>query len=141
MTRLYADRGVENAEKEPEFTPLKTDIEVWRGEAPGAGFEAAYAMAAPIAGDELRLRERRDHASLNLIAAASQEAQTLFEMSQSLGVSLSLSETISVLASRLHRLIPFDSCALYLKTGDTLGLRYVDGGECKVVFDGSDLDG
>ena len=131
MDELYAGRGAESEEKEPEFTQLKTDIEVWRGEAPGAGFEAVYASAAPAGAEEMRMRERRDHASLNLIAAASQEAQTLFEMSQSLGVSLSLSETISVLASRLHRLIPFDSCALYLKTGDTLALRYVDGENAK----------
>ena len=131
MDELYAGRGTESAEKEPEFTQLKTDIEVWRGEAPGAGFEAVFASAAPAGADDLRLREGRDHASLNLIAAASQEAQTLFEMSQSLGVSLSLTETVSVLASRLHRLIPFDSCALYLKTGEMLGLRYVDGENAK----------
>ena len=35
------------------------------------------------------------------------------------------------MASRLHRLIPFDSCALYLKAGDTLSLRYVDGENAK----------
>ena len=35
------------------------------------------------------------------------------------------------MASRLHRLIPFDSCALYLRTSDTLTLRYVDGENAK----------
>ena len=113
------------------FTPLNTDIDVWRGESPAAGFEESRTpVFAMQAGDGSR-RENGDHASLNLIAAASQEAQTLFEMSQSLGVSLSLSETISVMASRLHRLIPFESCALYLKVGDTLSLRYVDGENAK----------
>ncbi len=134
MDELYRGRAQEDAEKEPDFTPLKTDIEVWRGEAPGAGFEAGRATLYPAMQkntESVFAREMRDHASLNLIAAASQEAQTLFEMSQSLGVSLSLSETISVMASRLHRLIPFDSCALYLKTGDTLALRYVDGENAK----------
>ena len=82
-----------------------------------------------------RLRERPAiTCSLNLIAAASQEAQTLFEMSQSLGVSLSLNETVSVMASRLHRLIPFDSCALYLKVGDMLGAALCRWRECQVVY-------
>jgi diguanylate cyclase (GGDEF)-like protein len=66
-----------------------------------------------------------------LIAAASQEAQTLFEMSQSLGNSLSLKETISVMASRLHGLISFDCCALYLKVGDTLVAQHVEGEDAK----------
>ena len=134
MDELYAGRAKQDAEKAPEFTALNTDIEVWRGEAPGAGFEAGQvpAYASMQGGGERAMgKGRRDHASLNLIAAASQEAQTLFEMSQSLGVSLSLSETISVMASRLHRLIPFDSCALYLKAGDMLTLRYVDGENAK----------
>ena len=134
MDELYRGGAQEDAEKEPDFSALKTDIEVWRGEAPGAGFEdgrAATYASTQKSGDKEFGRATRDHASLNLIAAASQEAQTLFEMSQSLGVSLSLSETITVMASRLHRLIPFDSCALYLRSGDTLSLRYVDGENAK----------
>ena len=116
------------------FTPLNTDVEVWRGKAPGAGFEDGRANAQTLKtmGSEAAHHDKvKDIASLNLIAAASQEAQTLFEMSQSLGESLSLSETVSVMASRLHRLIPFDSCALYLKVGDSLSLRYVDGENAK----------
>ena len=114
------------------FTPLNTEVEVWRGIAPGAGFEVGSEENAPPRGtfpeDE---RRGGDSAfgieSLNLIAAASQEAQTLFEMSQSLGNSLSPSETVSVMASRLHRLIPYEVCALYLKQGDTVVSRFLDG--------------
>ncbi len=128
---LYANRQ-EETEQEPDFTALKTDIEVWRGHAPGAGFEEGRGGGLSLVGRADASPERsRNLASLHAIAAASQEAQTLFEMSQSLGVSLSLTETVSVMASRLHRLIPFDSCALYLKVGDTLELRYVDGEKAK----------
>ncbi len=134
LDRLYARLGDEEVVEDRTFTPLRTDIEVWRGEAPAAGFEEgrvpAFAMH-PLGSEATLRKERSDNASLNLIAAASQEAQTLFEMSQSLGVSLSLTETISVMASRLHRLIPFASCALYVKAGDTLALRYVDGENAK----------
>ncbi len=119
-----------------DFVPLNTGIEVWRGESPGAGLEhgdagTEMAESARESGVEHRGDRSNGITSLNLIAAASQEAQALFEMSQSLGNSLSLNETISVMASRLHSLIPFDSCALYLRTGDALVAQYVDGEESK----------
>jgi diguanylate cyclase (GGDEF)-like protein/putative nucleotidyltransferase with HDIG domain len=116
------------------FTPLNTQVEVWRGEAPGAGFEGSRSSSSgshALARESTGFSGSKDIASLNLIAAASQEAQALFEMNQSLGVSLSLTETISVMASRLQRLIAFDSCALFLRTAETLSLRYVDGENAK----------
>ncbi|HUB02341.1 MAG TPA: HD domain-containing phosphohydrolase [Terriglobales bacterium] len=48
------------------------------------------------------------------IASARQEAQTMFELSQDLGNSLSLGETLSVLSMRLRRLIPYDSMVVFL---------------------------
>lgn len=114
-----------------EFIPLKTEVAVWRGDAPGAGFEAQNGASEQngktTTSDKERSPVETATASLNLIAAASQEAQTLFEMSQCLGNSLSLQETISVMASRLHRLIPFECCALYLKVEDAVVLQHVDG--------------
>ncbi len=118
------------------FTPLQTEVEVWRGLAPGAGFEAgsdenAPARAAVLIEDERRGEPPSGVESLTLIAAASQEAQTLFEMSQSLGNSLSPNETVSVMASRLHRLVPYGVCALYLRQGDTLTSRFLEGEQAK----------
>ncbi|MGI4829296.1 MAG: HD domain-containing phosphohydrolase [Janthinobacterium lividum] len=119
-----------------DFVPLNTEVEVWRGMAPGAGFEAGSDENAPArtslqVDDERRVEATSGMESLTLIAAASQEAQTLFEMSQSLGNSLSPNETISVMASRLHRLIPYQVCALYLRQGDTLVSRFTDGEQAK----------
>jgi diguanylate cyclase (GGDEF)-like protein/putative nucleotidyltransferase with HDIG domain len=105
---------------EQAFIPLNTEVDVRRGLAPGAGFERD---------DEGATSAATGIASLNLIAAASQEAQALFEMSQSLGNSLSLTETVSVMASRLRKLISFDCCALYLKSDDTLLPKYIDGAD------------
>jgi len=117
------------------FVPLNTGVEVWRGESPGTGLEHGGGGPEAESAWEGRVERKGDRSngitSLNLIAAASQEAQALFEMSQSLGNSLSLNETISVMASRLHSLIPFDSCALYLRNGDALVAQYVDGEESK----------
>ena len=112
------------------FTPLNTEVEVWRGAAPGAGFEMGSngKIPADLESDlEKEHRTETQAASLSLIAAASQEAQTLFEMSQSLGSSLSPGETVSVMASRLRQLIPFNVCAVYLRHGDSLDRRYFDG--------------
>ena len=119
-----------------EFIPLNTEIDVWRGLAPGAGFEQDHHQTETIKGSAeseafTKSGSSTAIASLNLIAAASQEAQTLFEMSQSLGNSLSVNETFSVMASRLRRLISFDCCALYLKVGDTLIPQYVEGEDAK----------
>ncbi len=116
------------------FTPLNTEVEVSRGIAPGAGFEAGSDTATPkraVQEDERRGEPPNGIESLSLIAAASQEAQTLFEMSQSLGNSLSPNETVSVMASRLHRLIPYNVCALYLRQGDVLNSRFIEGDQAK----------
>src|SRR6202790_930534 len=51
---------------------------------------------------------------LSSIASARQEAQTMFELSQDLGNSLSVGETLSVLSVRLRKMIPYDSMAVFL---------------------------
>ncbi len=114
------------------FTPLNTEVEVWRGLAPGAGYEAgstenAKAKPQPTKGEARHPEVHGGISTLTLIAAASQEAHSLFEMSQSLGDSLSPNETVGVLASRLRQLIPFEVCALFVKQGDALEPRFIDG--------------
>ncbi len=115
------------------FTPLNTEVDVWRGVAPGAGYEAGSEISTATvvslaASAEGRLGETPEGvSSLMLIAAASQEAQTLFEMSQSLGNSLTSDEAVAIMAFRLRRLIPFDVCAFYLRQGDFLEARFIDG--------------
>jgi len=61
------------------------------------------------------------------IAAARQEAQTLFELSQDLGASLSLDETLSVFAVKLRRAMPYDAIAIYVRHDDELVPEYVNG--------------
>ncbi len=95
---------------------LSTELKVERGLAPAAGFEK---LATPQPGSQT--------AFLTSIAAARQEAQTLFELSHDLGNSLSLDETLSVLAVRLKRLVPFDSVATYILRGEELLPEHVSG--------------
>ncbi len=111
------------AEK-PAFTPLNTEVEVWRGLAPGAGFEAGSdenasthpeGVSEDLYGDGLDAVE-----TLVRIASASQEAQTIFEMVQAFGHSFRFDEVLSITSARLATFIPHAACALYLKEGDAV---------------------
>src|SRR5208282_1647738 len=82
---------------------------------PAAGFEAQGSRQLP------------ERSFLSSIAAARQEAQTLFELSQDLGASLSLGETLSVFAVKLRRAMPYDAIAIYVRHGDELVPEYVNG--------------
>src|SRR5205085_571905 len=73
---------------------LSKDLKILRGEAPAAGFERNDREPTAVA------------SPLSSIAAARQEVQMLFELTQDVGSSLSLHETLSVVASRLNRLVP-----------------------------------
>ena len=64
---------------------------------------------------------------LSHIAAARQEVQDLFELAQDLGSSLSLNETLSLLAIRLKRIIPYDALAIYVPRDNVLKPEYVSG--------------
>lgn len=94
--------------------PLCTDFRIERGQSPATGFEEA---APPDPSGDF----------LSLIASARQEVQLLFEVAHDLGASLSLSETLSMLALRLKRMIPYDSIAIYIRREDRLYPEHVNG--------------
>ena len=98
-------------------TPLSTEIKIERGLEPAAGFENA-------AGQDTGLGETT---FLSSIAAARQEAQSLFELSQDLGASLSLGETLSVFSVKLKPMVPYDSIAIYILRDNELVAEYVNG--------------
>ncbi len=96
----------------PAAARLSKDVRVENGSAPGAGLEAGA---------------KHQPEFLTSIAAARQEAQTLYELTQDLGNSLNLHETLSVLDSRLQRLIPYDAMAVYVLRDGCLVPEYVNG--------------
>jgi len=101
---------------------LSKMVRVERGLAPATGFE----RHEPTGG-----AENADF--LTSIASARQEAQTMFELSQDLGVSLSLSETLSVLSMRLRRMIPYDSIAVFVNRNGWLLPELVSGENFKML--------
>ncbi len=99
---------------------LSREVRVERNSAPATGYEVSEERSlspAPTEGGDF----------LSSIAAARQEAQMLFELSQTLGNSLSLEDTLSVLSVRLKHMIPYHAIAIYILKGDTLVPEYVTG--------------
>jgi diguanylate cyclase (GGDEF)-like protein/putative nucleotidyltransferase with HDIG domain len=111
------EKLVESTFRRETVTSLSTEMKVEAGAAPAAGFEDITVKDAP--GQEATF--------LSSIAAARQEAQTLFELSQDLGASLSLGETLSVFSVKLRRLVPYDAIAIYVKRDAELVPELVSG--------------
>jgi diguanylate cyclase (GGDEF)-like protein/putative nucleotidyltransferase with HDIG domain len=114
---LHLEKLVEARFGRAVTAKLSTEVKVERGIAPATGFEEISVKTAP--GQEATF--------LSSIAAARQEAQTLFELSQDLGASLSLSETLSVFSVKLRRLVPYDAIAIYVRRDAELIPEYVNG--------------
>ena len=101
--------------KQKLSTEVKDQDKTQQNIKPAAGFEAQGK------------RQPAERSFLGSIAAARQEAQTLFELSQDLGASLSLGETLSVFAVKLRRAMPYDAIAIYVRHGEELVPEYVNG--------------
>jgi len=91
------------------------DYRVEKGDKPAAGFELNSG------------RSSGEKDFLSSIASARQEAQTLFELSQELGNSLSLDETLSLVSVRLRKLIPYDSFVTFVLKNNLLVPEFVSG--------------
>lgn len=117
LQRRYKELEDLAQRSDDEFTPsgFATDLRVERGLAPAAGFERGLEHS-PNESD-----------FLTSIASARQEAQAMFDLSQDLGNSLSLSETLSVLSMRLRKLIPYDSIAVFVNRNGWLLPQLVSG--------------
>jgi len=93
---------------------LSVNAHVEAGAAPDAGFEHGAASVP-----------EKDF--ISTISSARQEAQVLFELSQDLGSSLRLDDTLSVMAARLRRLTPYDAIAICLLEDSALVAAHVSG--------------
>jgi diguanylate cyclase (GGDEF)-like protein/putative nucleotidyltransferase with HDIG domain len=128
VVEIMARRYVELEQKAQARKPaekLSTEVKISNGLAPAAGFESSAQSS----------RETGKSSSVDFltsIAAARQEVQALFEISQDLGNSLSLDETLSVLAVRLRKIIPHHSLAIWVSRGDVLSPDYVSGDDFRL---------
>lgn len=106
--------------KVTQLAALSKDVKVERGLAPAAGFETASKQKAQAAAD-------RSADFIASIAAARQEVQGLFELAQELGNSLSLHDTLAMMAGRLRKMIPYDAVSIYVVRENVLKAEYFSG--------------
>jgi len=124
--KIYESRLKNGAE--PLRAPrLSHEVRIPPGKAPAAGFETSAGVRNGHS------REVAASDFLGSIANARHEAQTLFELVQSLGTSLSLDDTLSMMASRLGRLIEFDALAVYLIENGILKPKFVAGVDSRLL--------
>jgi diguanylate cyclase (GGDEF)-like protein/putative nucleotidyltransferase with HDIG domain len=119
LERRYIDleRMAQMSEDTSASLGLSRSVRVERGLAPATGLERSEPTHGMVDSADF----------LTSIASARQEAQTMFELSQDLGVSLSLSETLSVLSMRLRRMIPYESIAVFVNRNGWLLPELVSG--------------
>jgi diguanylate cyclase (GGDEF)-like protein/putative nucleotidyltransferase with HDIG domain len=122
MRRRYIEleRMATASGADKEKIKLSMDVKIERGRAPATGFaESAEEMVPPSvdAADD----------PLSSIAAATQEAQMLYELTQDLGNLLSLQEALAFVGVRMKRLIPYETIAVYIRRDDKLIPEYVSG--------------
>jgi diguanylate cyclase (GGDEF)-like protein/putative nucleotidyltransferase with HDIG domain len=116
IEKRYLELEQEVSRSESTKSPFPTVANSNRSVAPSAGF-AEVPNAAEV----------RATSFLASIVSARQEAQLLFELAQTLGNSLSLRETLSVVAVRLKEMVPHDLIVFYVCEGLKLTPRYVHG--------------
>jgi len=116
MERRYLELEEMVNTMETERRRLDLAPKVHRLVVPSSGF-------AEVANDA----EIRATSFLTSIISARQEAQLLFELAQTLGNSLSLKETLSVVAIRLKQMIPHDSIVFFVSQEGILIPEYVHG--------------
>ena len=102
-------------------SPFSREVRVERGLAPATGFEQCADST------------QNESDFLTSIASARQEAQAMFDLSQDLGNSLSLSETLSVLSMRLRKMIPYDSIAVFVNRNGWLLPELVSGENFRIL--------
>jgi diguanylate cyclase (GGDEF)-like protein/putative nucleotidyltransferase with HDIG domain len=116
MERRYLELEAMVNAMETERRRLDITPKIDRDAAPSSGYADAPNEA-----------EVRAASFLTSIISARQEAQLLFELAQTLGNSLSLKETLSVVASRLKQMIPHDAIAFYVCQSGLLIPEYAHG--------------
>jgi diguanylate cyclase (GGDEF)-like protein/putative nucleotidyltransferase with HDIG domain len=69
------------------------------------------------------------------IALAHREIYALYQIAQTMGTSLGIPDTMTVISSKLTRLVPFSTCALFLhtETTETLHCRFAVGVEAELL--------
>jgi diguanylate cyclase (GGDEF)-like protein/putative nucleotidyltransferase with HDIG domain len=100
-----------------------------RGPLPVLSSESAPMSGSPRAAAQTRASVFED------IAVAHREIYALYELAQSMGTTLGVTETMDHIASKLSRVVPFSTCALFLHSeeDDALQCRFASGIDAELI--------
>jgi diguanylate cyclase (GGDEF)-like protein/putative nucleotidyltransferase with HDIG domain len=108
---------LENLPKfEAEIAAHKEDLQPLLSPTTQAGLSEGARNAVPAAGLAQPASESPDY--LKQISAAHAEVATLYEMSQNFSANLNVEDAMTLTASHIGRMIPFTTCAFYLRQDD-----------------------
>ena len=114
---------------------LQAELERRGNAAPLPSMVTSGTAAEGRAGDDLPIETRTAGHAYHDIARAHREVYALYEIAQTMGTSLGLADTMTLIASKLSPLIPFSSCALFLhnEENDSLSCRFSSGVDCDLL--------
>jgi diguanylate cyclase (GGDEF)-like protein/putative nucleotidyltransferase with HDIG domain len=111
------DAFLENLPKfEAEIAAHKEDLQPLLSPTTQAGLSEGGRNAVPAAGLAQAASESPDY--LKQITAAHAEVATLYEISQNFSANMSVEDAVSLTANHIERMIPFTTCAFYLRQDD-----------------------
>jgi diguanylate cyclase (GGDEF)-like protein/putative nucleotidyltransferase with HDIG domain len=117
LQRRYRDLDVKARAEIVDPVKLSSNIKVERGKAPATGLAESGTKMVTASASDFSLA----------ISSARREFQLLVEVTNDLGNSLSLEETLALLAVRVNRIVEHDGIAVYLVHEGKLIPRYVKG--------------
>lgn len=105
-------------EEEPK---LSKDMKINAGGGPAAGYAESREPSSAVVPIDFIVS----------IGAARQEFHSLVKVIEDLGSSLSVDDTLSLLATRLKKMVPHDMAAIYVRHGDVLVPTYASGEDAR----------
>jgi diguanylate cyclase (GGDEF)-like protein len=93
------------------------------------GSEPGHQIGAPAS------RRKAKASVFDDIALAHREIYALYQISQTMGTSLGVSDTMALISSKLANLVPSSTCALFLhdEAADTLRCRFATGTDADIL--------
>src|SRR6185295_9934738 len=101
---------------EQEIVAHKASLQPLLSPTSQAGLSESALQAVPAAGLAQAVTEPPDY--LKQIHAAHTEVAALYEMAQTFSASLDVRDVVTLTVNRIERMIPFTTCAFYLRQPD-----------------------
>jgi putative nucleotidyltransferase with HDIG domain len=124
LQRRYIElEKMATSQPRPDEALLSKNIKIERGSAPGAGY-AESENANPARKDSVDI--------IVSVEASVRELRGLLNISEEFGGALSVTETLALLATRLKRMVPYDTIAVFAKRNRILTPKFTCGEDAAI---------